>query len=155
MFFCFKLSYPLFKPNKRPLGHIAHIRKQFKSINTYDYIIMLIKWRKINIINFMRIYWFFIWTNLNPIHPRMLWARLVEIGSVILEKRFFNFVNVFSLSLNYSPWKRTRAIHSIKLESPSPKDAFGQVWLKLALWFWRKRSFNFINIFSLFCNYLP
>ena len=23
---------------KRPMGHIAHLRKQFKSINTYDYI---------------------------------------------------------------------------------------------------------------------
>ena len=29
--------------NKRPMGHIAHLRKQFKSINTHDYIIMLIK----------------------------------------------------------------------------------------------------------------
>ena len=32
--------------NKRPMGHIAHLRKQFNSINTYDYIIMLIKRRK-------------------------------------------------------------------------------------------------------------
>ena len=32
--------------NKRPMGHIAHLRKQFKSINTYDYIITLIKGRK-------------------------------------------------------------------------------------------------------------
>ena len=31
---------------KRPMGHIAHLRKQFKSINTYDYIITLIKRRK-------------------------------------------------------------------------------------------------------------
>ena len=39
--------YPLIPPkvcprmapikNKRPMGHIAHLRKQFKSINTYDY----------------------------------------------------------------------------------------------------------------------
>ena len=29
--------------NKRPMGHIAHLRKQFKLINTYDYIISLIK----------------------------------------------------------------------------------------------------------------
>ena len=35
--------------NKRPMGHIAHLRKQFKSINTYDYVIMLIKRRKKNI----------------------------------------------------------------------------------------------------------
>ena len=23
--------------NKRPMGHISYLRKQFKSINTYDY----------------------------------------------------------------------------------------------------------------------
>ena len=37
------------KKTKRPMGHIAHLRKQFKSINTYDYIITLIKRRKKNI----------------------------------------------------------------------------------------------------------
>ena len=31
---------------KRPMGHIAHLRKQFQLINTYDYIITLIKRRK-------------------------------------------------------------------------------------------------------------
>ena len=61
--------------NKRPMGHIAHLRKHFKSINTNDYIITLIKRRKKNIINFKRIYWFFIWTNLNPLYPRMLCAK--------------------------------------------------------------------------------
>ena len=59
------------------MGHIAHLRKQFKSINTYDYIITLIKRRKKNIIDFRRIYCrFFIWTNLNPLHPRMLCAKI-------------------------------------------------------------------------------
>ena len=33
---------------KRPMGHIAHLRKQFKSQNKYDYIITLIKRRKKN-----------------------------------------------------------------------------------------------------------
>ena len=28
------------------MGHIAHLRKQFKSINTYDYIITMIRGRK-------------------------------------------------------------------------------------------------------------
>ena len=42
------------------MGHIPHLRKQFKSINTYDYIITFIKRRKENIINIMGIYWFFI-----------------------------------------------------------------------------------------------
>ena len=34
-----------------------------------------------------------------------------------------------------------------KLESPSPKDAFCQVWLKLAQWFWRRRFLQFVNVF--------
>ena len=42
-----------------------------------------------------------------------------------------------------------------KIESPSPKDALCQVWLKLAQWFWRRGFFNFVNVFSLFHNYLP
>ena len=60
--------------NKRPMGHITHMRKQFKSTNTYDYIITLIKRRK-KPHNFIRIYWFFIWIKLNPLHPRMLYAK--------------------------------------------------------------------------------
>ena len=54
-----------------------------------------------------------------------------------------------------SPWKRGRALHFNKLKSSSPKDAFCQVRLKLAQWFWRRRYFNFVNGFLLFCNYLP
>ena len=88
--------------NKRPMGHIAHLRKQFKSINTYDYIIEFIKIRKKPII--------------------LLW-----------EFMFF---------------------HLKKLESPSPKDALCQDWLKLARWFWRRQFLNFFNVFSLFRNYL-
>ena len=54
-----------------------------------------------------------------------------------------------------SPWKRAGPLHLNKLESPSPKDALCQVWLKLALWFWRRRFFNFVNVLLLFRNYLP
>ena len=46
------------------------------------------------------------------------------------------------------------ALHSKKCESPSPKYALCQVWLKLAQWFLR-RCFKFVNVFSLFRNYLP
>ena len=42
-----------------------------------------------------------------------------------------------------------------KFESPLPKDALCEVWLKLAQWFWRRRFFNFVNVFLLFRNYLP
>ena len=72
------------------------------------------------------------------------------------EEDFFNFVNVFSLFGNYSPLEKDRVLHLKKLDSPSPKNALSQVWFKLALWFWRRRLFfNFVNVYSLFHNYLP
>ena len=45
--------------------------KTFQINKQNDYIISLIKRTKKTIINFMRIYWFFIWTNLNTLHSRM------------------------------------------------------------------------------------
>ena len=54
-----------------------------------------------------------------------------------------------------SPWKRAGHFIWKKLESPWPKDALCQVWLKLVQWFWRRRFLNFVNVFSLFRNYLP
>ena len=61
----------------------------------------------------------------------------------------------FSLFRNYLPLEKGGALHLNKLESPLLKDALCQVWLKLARWFWRRRFFNFVNVFSLFRNYLP
>ena len=46
-------------------------------------------------------------------------------------------------------------LHLNQLESPSPKDALCQVWLKLTHWFWRRRFSKFVNVFSLFRNYFP
>ena len=69
-------------------------------------------------------------------------------------KGFFNFVNVFSLFRNYLPLGKGGALHLNKPKSPSPKDALCQVGLKLAKWFWRRRFLNFVNVFSLFGNYL-
>ena len=90
------------------MGHITHLRKQFKSINTFDYI-MMIKWRKNkNIINFMRIYWFFIWTNLNPLHPGMLCTKFGwNWPSGSGEEDFFLISPMyFSYFVIISPWKR-------------------------------------------------
>ena len=75
----------------------------------------------------------FIWTNLNPLHLRMLCAKFGwnwPTGSE--EEDFFNFVNVFSQFHNYLPLEKGGALYLNKLESPSPKDALCQVWLKLA-----------------------
>ena len=47
------------------------------------------------------------------------------------------------------------ALHLKKLESLSPKDSLCQVWLKIAQWFCRRKFFNFVNVFSMFRNYLP
>ena len=85
------------------MGHIAHWRKQFKSTNTYEYVITLIRRRKTYYLLFE-----------NQIVP------------------YFN-----------------------KLKSPLAKDAWCQVWIKVAQWFLRRRHLNFVNVFSLFRNYLP
>ena len=47
------------------------------------------------------------------------------------------------------------ALHSNKYEFPSPKDGMCQFWLKLAEWFRRRESLNFVNVFLLFHFYLP
>ena len=81
-----------------------------------------------------------------------VWLKLAQ---WFWRKRFLNFVNVFSLFRNYIPLEKGGVLHLNKLESPSPKDALCQVWLQLAQWFWRRRFFNFVNVFSPFRNYLP
>ena len=52
-----------------------------------------------------------------------------------------------------SPWKKAGPFIWTN-ESPSPKDALYQVWMKWAQWFWTRRFFNFVNVL-LFLNYLP
>ena len=64
-----------------------------------------------------------------------LWLKLAQF---LRKRRFLNFVNVFSLFRNYLPFEKGRAIHLNKFESPSPKDALCEVWLKLAQWFLRR-----------------
>ena len=42
---------------------------------------------------------------------------------------------------HYPLYENRMVLHLIKLESPSPKDALCQVWLKLAQWFWIRRFY--------------
>ena len=50
--------------------------------------------------------------------------------------------------------EKDRALHLNKLNSPSAKDDFCQVWLKLANWFWRKRYLKFVDVFCYFVIYM-
>ena len=77
-----------------------------------------------------------------------VWLKLAQ---WFWRRRFLNFVNVFSLIRNYLPLEKDGALYLNKLETPSPKDALCQVWLKYAQWFWRR----IFNVFLPFGNYLP
>ena len=111
------------------MGHITHLRKQFKSINTYDYIITLIKTRKKNIIKFMSI---LLVLHLNKLESLSSKDALIQVWLKLHQwfwrRGFFNFVNVFLLFSNHLPLEKGGALHLNKLESPLPKDALCQVW---------------------------
>ena len=63
----------------------------------------------------------------------------IKLGQWFWRRRFLNFVNVFSLYFkNCLPLEKDRVLHLNRLESPSPKDALCQVWLKSVQWFCRR-----------------
>ena len=64
------------------IGHIAHPRKQFKSINIYNYHNLK------PIIYCIRIEWFLIWTWI-PFTQECIVPSLVKIDPVIREKKIF------------------------------------------------------------------
>ena len=121
---------------------------------TYDYIKTLIKRRKKTSVNFIRIYWFFIWRNLNPLHPRMLcakigWNWLSGSG----EEDFLILSMYFSLFVIISPWKRAGPFFWTNLNPLHPRIyfKFGWNWLSgLEI-----KIFNFLNVFLLLRNHLP
>ena len=82
----------------------------------------------------------------------LVWLKLAQ---WFWRRRFLNFVNIFSLFRNYLPLEKGGPLHLNKLETPSPKDALCQVWLKLAQWLWRRRFLISSKYFRYFRNYLP
>jgi hypothetical protein len=76
---------------------------------------------------------------------------LIEFGWLVLKMKIFkNFQCIFTLSL-LSPLGEGLS----PSESPIRKDDLCQVWLKLALWFWRRRFLNDPTPILHFCDYLP
>ena len=82
----------------------------------------------------------FIWTNLDPPHPRMVFAKFGWNWLSLPIEGDFKMLLYFR---NYLPCRKI--IWFSLLE-----DALCQVWLKLARWFWRRCKKNF-NVFSLLC----
>ena len=71
-----------------------------------------------------------------------------------LRKRFLQSVDIFLLFRYFLPLEKDKVLYLNKLETPSPKNALCQVWLKLGLWFLRTRFLKFVNVFWLFRYYL-
>ena len=109
--------------------------------------------KKKPIIDFKRIYWFFIWTNLNLLYPGMLsakfgwnWPSSSGEENCLISSMYFWYYAIIS------PLKR-----------PGP-----YIWIPFTQWcivpslveispvVWEKKIFKFlVNVFSLFGKYLP
>ena len=145
------------------------MKKQFESINTYNYIITLICRRKNPLSSFLELsYSTFesplpkgalcqVWLNL----AHWFWKRFLNFVSVIsglcnsvVLKKILKFCQCISLFHNYLLLEKGGALHLNKLESPSPTDALCQVWLKLAQFVLEMQIFKFRNEFSLFLYHL-
>ena len=98
----------------------------------------------------------FIWTNLNPVHPRMHCAKFgCNCPSGSEEKYFLISSMYYCFFVSISPWKRAGPfiwtiwiLFTQRCIVPSLVE-IGQVVLE------RKIFFNFVNVFSLFGNYHP
>ena len=97
-----RLYSPIIKPNKRPMGHNTHLKKQFLAVYKFEQTIIIynrLKKQKISIyimrkrlccyISPKKKAFTIIWRKLISPIPRMFVLSLVEIGPVVLEKRTF------------------------------------------------------------------
>ena len=71
------------------------------------------------------------------------------------EEDFLILSMYFRYFVIISSKKKSGSLYLNKFKSPLSKNALCQVWLNLAHWFWRRRFFKYLNVFSLFRNYIP
>ena len=81
---------------------------------------------------------------------------LIEIGLEIgsgKEEFFFRSSIYFHYFIIISTWKKEGSFIKKKIEFLLFKDDLCEIWFKLAQWFWRKRFFKILNVFSQFRNF--
>ena len=118
--------------NKRPMGHLAHLRKQLKSINTYDYIITLFKRRKKPLLSLWELNGSSFEQNWVPFTQGCFVPSLFKIGPVGLDDFLNSIINVFSLFRIYLPLEKGGALLWTNLNPLHPRmlcARFGWNWL--------------------------
>ena len=92
--------------------------------------------------------WLFIWKKLESSSPEDAFCQVwFKMAQWFWRRRFLKILNVLLLFHNYLPFEKGVVLHLNKLESPSPKNALCQVWMKLEQWIWRRRFFVVFNVF--------
>ena len=78
------------------------------------------------------------WTNLNPLHPRIICTKFDWFWPAGSGEDFFLNFSVFLLFCYYLPLEKGYPLPLKTLESSPSKDDLCQVWLKLVQRFWRR-----------------
>ena len=94
------------------------------------------------------------WNNIESLSQKDNLAKLVYIAQWFWRRRFFKMCHWFFPKSLFFPFERDGALHLNKLESPSPNDSLGEVWLKLPTGSGEDDFFKFVNGFLIFFNYL-
>ena len=151
--------------NKRPMGHIAHLRKQFKSMNTYDYIITLIERRKKTLLTLWELFGSSFEQTWIPFIQGCLVQSLVEIGQMVLKKIYKFRQYIFAISL-LSPLGKGPFLFTLSLNLRNVCLHVDMIWLffvvtevhfsvvYLQLYIFMKPDYLFIllQVFSVFAK---
>ena len=89
---------------------------------------------------------------MNPHHPRVLSAKMVEISPMVLKKILKFVIVCLQLPPPPSPLGNHLVIHLNYLHHSMLFGQFGWNWSSCS---WEEDYLNFLNIFSVFYNYLP
>ena len=109
-----------------------------------EFLILLMYFRFFGIISPWKRAGPFIWTKLNPFTRRCILPSLVEIGSVVLQKIFFNYFNVFYYS-QLSPLGRGQNPSFEQNWIPVTQECFVSSLVEIGVVVLEKKSFYFFQ----------